>query len=264
MLGKSLSTVENDINALWARYMDDRDAGIRDALILNYSPLVKYVASRVSVGLPQNVEQADLVSYGMFGLIDAIDKFEPERGFKFETYAISRIKGAILDELRSIDWVPRSVRSKVRAVERAYAKLEAREGRSPSDEEVAEELGWTEQQFQQVLSQISVTGVAALDEILASNGERGEALTLGDTIADSGAGPTGVFEVAETRQLLSQAINGMPEREKVVLTLYYYESLTLSEIGRVLGVTESRVCQIHTKAMIQLRSRMANLEREPD
>ena len=264
MLGKSEMAVDSDVNVLWARYQEDGDAGIRDALILNYSPLVKYVASRVSVGLPQNVEHADLVSYGMFGLIDAIDKFEPDRGFKFETYAISRIKGAILDELRSIDWVPRSVRSKVRSVEKAFAKLEAREGRAPTDEEVAAELGWTEPQFQQVLSQISVVGMAALDEILLVGGDRGEALTLGDTIADSSHGPTGAFEVTEVRQMLSQAINGMPEREKVVLTLYYYESLTLSEIGRVLGVTESRVCQIHTKAMIQLRSRLAGLERDPD
>ena len=265
MLGKSdMAVVESDVNVLWSRYQEAGDPGIRDALILNYSPLVKYVASRVSVGLPQNVEHADLVSYGMFGLIDAIDKFEPDRGFKFETYAISRIKGAILDELRSIDWVPRSVRSKVRSVEKASAKLEAREGRAPTDEEVAAELGWTEPQFQQVLSQISVVGMAALDEILLVGGDRGEALTLGDTIADSSHGPTGAFEVTEVRQMLSQAINGMPEREKVVLTLYYYESLTLSEIGRVLGVTESRVCQIHTKAMIQLRSRLAGLDRDPD
>jgi RNA polymerase sigma factor for flagellar operon FliA len=265
MLGKSdMAVVESDVNVLWSRYQEAGDPGIRDALILNYSPLVKYVASRVSVGLPQNVEHADLVSYGMFGLIDAIDKFEPDRGFKFETYAISRIKGAILDELRSIDWVPRSVRSKVRSVEKAFAKLEAREGRAPTDEEVAAELGWTEPQFQQVLSQISVVGMAALDEILLVGGDRGEALTLGDTIADSSHGPTGAFEVTEVRQMLSQAINGMPEREKVVLTLYYYESLTLSEIGRVLGVTESRVCQIHTKAMIQLRSRLAGLDRDPD
>ncbi|HPB46831.1 MAG TPA: sigma-70 family RNA polymerase sigma factor, partial [Microthrixaceae bacterium] len=161
MQGKPTITVDTDINAVWARYADTRDPGLRDALILNYSPLVKFVAGRVAVGLPQNVEQADLVSYGMFGLIDAIDKFEPERGFKFETYAMSRIKGAILDELRSIDWVPRSVRSKVRAVEKAFAKLEAREGRSPSEEEVAAELGWTDEQFKQVLSQISVTGMAA-------------------------------------------------------------------------------------------------------
>jgi RNA polymerase sigma factor for flagellar operon FliA len=251
------------VEDLWSRYRARASRADRDQLIVHYSPLVKYVAGRVAVGLPQNVEHADLVSYGMFGLIDAIDKFDPERGFKFETYAISRIKGAILDELRSIDWVPRSVRAKVRSIEKAFAKLEARHHRAPTDEELASELGWTDTQFQQTLSQISTVGLAALDEILVVGGDRGETLTLGDTIADGSHGPMGAFEVAELRQLLAQAINTMPEREKIVLTLYYYENLTLQEIGKVLGVTESRVCQIHTKAVLQLRHRLAGLEREP-
>lgn len=262
MLGNTDQRTDSEIEALWLKYKEDQDVAVRDNLILNYSPLVKYVASRVAVGLPQNVEQADLVSYGMFGLIDAIDKFEPGRGFKFETYAISRIKGAILDELRSIDWVPRSVRAKARSVEKAYAKLEARLGRTPDDDEVIDELGWTEDQFRQTLSQISVVGLAALDEILMVGGERGEALTLGDTIADDTHGPMGAFEVAELRQLLAQAINKMPQREKVVLTLYYYENLTLNEIGSVLGVTESRVCQIHTKAVLQLRSKLVGIDQQ--
>lgn len=249
---------DDEVATLWRRYEHERESIVRDSLIIHYSPLVKYVASRVAVGLPQNVEQSDLVSYGMFGLIDAIDKFEPGRGFKFETYAISRIKGAILDELRSIDWVPRSVRAKARAIEKAYAKLEGRHSRTPTDEEVAAELGWSDQQFQTTLGQISLVGLAALDEILVSGGDRGEMLTLGDTIADGSHGPMGAFEVAELRQLLGQAINGMPEREKIVLTLYYYENLTLQEIGRVLGVTESRVCQIHTKAVLQLRNRLGS------
>ncbi len=264
MAGQLSERTDTELAELWSSYKDHAPDGVRDALIIHYSPLVKYVASRVAVGLPQNVEQADLVSYGMFGLIDAIDKFEPGRGFKFETYAISRIKGAILDELRSIDWVPRSVRAKVRSIEKAYAKLEAKHRRGPTDEEVAAELGWTEVQFQQNLSQISTVGLAALDEILVVGGDRGETLTLGDTIADGSHGPMGAFEVAELRQLLAQAINGMPEREKVVLTLYYYENLTLQEIGRVLGVTESRVCQIHTKAVLQLRNRLSGMDREPD
>jgi RNA polymerase sigma factor for flagellar operon FliA len=255
---------EQELVALWAEYKDSASSSSRDALIVHYSPLVKYVAGRVAVGLPQNVDQSDLVSYGMFGLIDAIDKFEPDRGFKFETYAISRIKGAILDELRSIDWVPRSVRSKVRQIEKAYAKLEARHHRPPSDEELARELKWTDEQLQQALTQISTVGLAALDEILSVGGDRGESITLGDTIADTSAhGPMGAFEITETRQILAQAINGLPEREKIVLTLYYYESLTLQEIGRVLGVTESRVCQIHTKAVLHLRSRFVSMEREP-
>ncbi|MEM9201706.1 MAG: RNA polymerase sigma factor WhiG [Actinomycetota bacterium] len=250
-----------DIEQLWADYKANRTQETRDKLIVQYSPLVKYVAGRVGVGLPRNVEQADLTSFGVFGLIDAIEKFDPERGYKFETYAIARIKGAILDELRSIDWVPRSVRSKARNLERAMSKLESENHRAPTDKEVAEEMGVTEAQLQTTLSQISFVGVAALDEML-SGGERGESVTLGDTVADSGAGPMGVYEVEEMRQILAESINRMPEREKIVLTLYYYEGLTLAEIGRVLSVTESRVCQIHTKAVLQLRSRISASERE--
>ncbi|MCB1016108.1 MAG: RNA polymerase sigma factor WhiG [Acidimicrobiales bacterium] len=250
------------VDALWERYKATKGRDARDQLILHYSPLVKYVAGRVGVGLPQNVDQADLVSYGIFGLIDAIEKFDPERGFKFETYAISRIKGSILDELRSIDWVPRSVRAKARSLEKAYAKLEGNLHRSPTDEELAAELDLSEGQLQQLLSQISFVGMAALDEMLAG-GDRGESMTLGDTIADSGRGPVTTYEAEETRQLLAETINRMPERERLVLTLYYYEALTLAEIGEVLSVTESRVCQIHTKAVLQLRSRMAAAEREP-
>jgi RNA polymerase sigma factor for flagellar operon FliA len=203
------------------------------------------------------------VSYGIFGLIDAIEKFDLERGYKFETYAIARIKGAILDELRSIDWVPRSVRAKARALEKAYSKLEGQLHRTPSDEEIAAEMGVTDDQLQTTLSQISFIGLVALDEMLSVGGERGESVSLGDTVADSGEGPVAAYEVEEMRQILADAINRMPEREKIVLTLYYYEGLTLAEIGQVLGVTESRVCQIHTKAVIQLRSRLAASEREP-
>src|SRR6478609_8145605 len=173
------------VTELWDTYRADPTRRARDRLILHYSPLVKYVAGRVAVGLPQNVEQADLVSYGIFGLIDAIEKFDQGRGFKFETYAISRIKGAILDELRSIDWVPRSVRAKGRSVERAFSKLETRLRRSPTESELAGELGYSETQLQQVLGQLSLTGMAALDEML---GDRGESTTLADTIPDQAAG----------------------------------------------------------------------------
>jgi RNA polymerase sigma factor FliA len=260
--------VENEdsaeIGRLWSEYKDTGRQDLRDRLILRYSPLVKYVAGRVAVGLPQSVEQADLVSYGIFGLIDAIEKFDIQRGYKFETYAIARIKGAILDELRSIDWVPRSVRAKARSLEKAYAKLESELHRTPSDEELASELGMSDEQLQGTLSQISFVGLVALDEMLtAGGGERGEAVALGDTIPDAGEGPVAAYEVEEMRQILAEAINRLGEREKIVLTLYYYEALTLAEIGEVLGVTESRVCQIHTKAVLQLRSRMVASEREP-
>ena len=262
---RSVGQVEDQAaqtDALWADYKATGERADRDRLILIYAPLVKYVASRVAVGLPHNVEQADLVSYGMFGLIDAIEKFDPERGYKFETYAIARIRGAILDELRSIDWVPRSVRAKARALEQAYAKLENQLRRSPTEEEVALELDLTDDQLQTTLTQISFIGVAALDEMLGG-GDRGESMTLGDTVADVRESPVAVFEVEEMKQILAEAVNGMPEREKLVLTLYYYEGLTLAEIGRVLGVTESRVCQIHTKAVLQLRSKITAAVREP-
>jgi len=250
------------IQQLWVEYKATGAREARDRLIVHYSPLVKYVAGRVSVGLPQNIEQADLVSYGVFGLIDAIDKFDLERQIKFETYAIARIKGAIIDELRSIDWVPRSVRAKARSVEKAYATLEASLLRTPTDAEIAQEMGISEGDLQTIFNQISFVGLVALDEML-SGGERGESTTLGDTIPDKGEGPVAAYEVEEMKQILAGAISRLGDREKLVLMLYYYEGLTLAEIGEVLGVTESRVCQIHTKAVIQLRSRMAEPEREP-
>jgi RNA polymerase sigma factor for flagellar operon FliA len=252
-----------ELDRLWAEYKDTGAQEQRDELIVHYSPLVKYVAGRVAVGLPQNVDQADLVSYGIFGLIDAIEKFDLGRGYKFETYAIARIKGAIIDELRSIDWVPRSVRTKARSLEKAYAKLEAQHHRTPTDAELAAEMGISDSQLQTTFSQISFIGLVALDEMLGGERTGGDSMTLGDTIADAGDGPMAAYEVEEMRQILAQAINDMPEREKIVLTLYYYEGLTLAEIGEVLGVTESRVCQIHTKSVIHLRAKIAASEREP-
>jgi len=248
------------IGRLWDDYKQSGDTVARDRLIVHYSPLVKYVAGRVASGLPQSVDQGDLVSYGIFGLIDAIDKFDTGRGIKFETYAIVRVKGAIIDELRSIDWVPRSVRAKARRVEKAYASLEHRLLRTPTDEEVAAEMGVSKEDLQQVFTQISFVGLVALDEVLG--GGDGQSQTLGDTLADKGEGPGGAFEGEEMKQILALAINRLGEREKIVLTLYYYEGLTLAEIGKVLSVTESRVCQIHTKAVLQLRSRIIAGQRE--
>jgi RNA polymerase sigma factor for flagellar operon FliA len=251
------------ITELWDDFKASGSLDLRNRLVLHYSPLVKYVAGRLSAGLPNSIEQADLVSYGMFGLIDAINKFEPARGNKFETYAMSRIRGSIIDELRTIDWVPRSLRAKARAVEKAYTKLEHELLRTPTDAEVAEELGTTEEELQEVFTQISFFGLVALEETVSVGADRSESVTLGDTIPDSGLGPVGAFEVEETKQILAQALNRLPEREKIVLTLYYYEGLTLGEIGGILGVTESRICQIHTKAVIQLRSKLAEPQREP-
>ena len=254
----SLDTADDHgLAKLWSEYKLTGTRALRDQLIVQYAPVVKYVAGRVSVGLPRHVDESDLASYGMIGLIDAIERFDPIRAVKFETYAIPRIKGAIIDELRSIDWVPRSVRTKARAVEQSYAKLQSTLRRTPNDNEVAADLEMTEVEFQNVLRQVSFVGVAALDEVFRG-GDRSERSTLGETLADNGAGPVATFEVKETKEALIRAIGLMGEREKTVLTLYYYEGLTLAEIGEILGVTESRVCQIHTKAVLQLRAKLAD------
>jgi RNA polymerase sigma factor for flagellar operon FliA len=251
--------IEAAIAVLWRDYKSTKEEKLRERLILHYSPLVKYVAGRVGVGLPPNIEQADLVSYGIFGLIDAIEKFDLERAIKFETYAISRIKGAIIDELRSIDWIPRSVRYKAREVEKAYAALEAKLHRSPTEAEVADELGIKLEDLHTIFSQVSFVNVVALDELLTAGGEKGDKLSLVDTLEDTKAeDPVAAFETEETKYLLAKAINTLPEREKIVVTLYYYEGLTLAEIGQVLGVTESRICQMHTKAVLQLRGKLAD------
>ncbi|HEV7627856.1 MAG TPA: RNA polymerase sigma factor WhiG [Streptomyces sp.] len=257
-----LGVDHSPLNALWRSYKATGDEGLREQLILHYSPLVKYVAGRVSVGLPSNVEQADFVSSGVFGLIDAIEKFDPERSIKFETYAITRIRGAMIDELRALDWIPRSVRQKARAVERAYASLEATLRRSPSDVEVAAEMGIPLEELHGVFSQLSLANVVALEELLHVGGEGGDRLSLMDTLEDTAAdNPVEVAEGRELRRLLARAINTLPDREKTVVTLYYYEGLTLAEIGQVLGVTESRVSQIHTKSVLQLRAKLADVGR---
>jgi RNA polymerase sigma factor for flagellar operon FliA len=255
--------IESAIAQLWRDYKSTGQEQLRERLILHYSPLVKYVAGRVGVGLPPNIEQADLVSYGIFGLIDAIEKFDLERVIKFETYAISRIKGAIIDELRAIDWIPRSVRYKAREVEKAYALLEAKLRRTPTEAEVAAELDIKLEDLHTIFSQVSFVNVVALDELLsAGGGEKGDKLSLVDTLEDTKAeDPVQAFESEETKHLLAKAINTLPEREKIVVTLYYYEGLTLAEIGQVLGVTESRICQMHTKAVLQLRGKLADHKR---
>ncbi|WP_254811583.1 RNA polymerase sigma factor WhiG [Streptomyces cavourensis] len=252
----------SSLDELWRSYKATGDERLREQLILHYSPLVKYVAGRVSVGLPSSIEQADFVSSGVFGLIDAIEKFDIERAIKFETYAITRIRGAMIDELRALDWIPRSVRQKARNVERAYATLEAQLRRTPSEAEVAAEMGVTLEELHAVFSQLSLANVVALEEMLQVGGDGGERLTLMDTLEDTAAdNPVEVAEDRELRRLLARAINTLPDREKTVVTLYYYEGLTLAEIGNVLGVTESRVSQIHTKSVLQLRAKLADAGR---
>jgi RNA polymerase sigma factor for flagellar operon FliA len=252
--------VDDELGRHWHDFKSEALPSAREKLILHYAPLVKYVASRVATGLPASVEQADLVSYGMFGLIDALQKFEPGRGNKFETYAIPRIKGAIIDELRAMDWVPRSIRFKAREIEKAHQDLESMLKRQPSEREMAERLGVSLRELHDVVSQISFVSVLALDELVSVGTDRGEQVSLLDTLADRGIDPTSGVESQETRGLLAAAINGLSEREKIVVTLYYFEGLTLAEIGDILGVTESRVCQIHTKAVGGLRGQLTEVE----
>jgi RNA polymerase sigma factor FliA len=252
--------VDDELGRHWAAFKGEGEIEAREKLILHYAPLVKYVASRVATGLPSSVEQADLVSYGMFGLIDALQKFEPGRGNKFETYAIPRIKGAIIDELRAMDWVPRSIRFKAREIDKANADLEAMLKRQPTEKELAERLGISLRELHDVVSQISFVSVLALDEMVSVGADRGEQVSLIDTLADKGIDPTQGVESQETRGLLAAAINDLSEREKIVVTLYYFEGLTLAEIGEILGVTESRVCQIHTKAVGVLRGQLTEVD----
>lgn len=248
---------EVEMSGLWHDFKDTNSQDARDRLILHYSPLVKYVAGRVSANLPQMIENADLVSYGIFGLIDAIEKFDLSRKIKFETYAMSRIKGAIIDELRAMDWVPRSVRSKAKDLEGAMLRLENQFKRVPTDEEVAEEMGISITDLHGILTQMSYTSIIALEEQWAVGSNREDKVSLIDMIEDkSTTGPVDSFELAEMKDILADAIDRLPDREKTVIALYYYENLTLREIGEVLGVTESRISQLHTKAIIRLKAKL--------
>jgi RNA polymerase sigma factor for flagellar operon FliA len=248
---------EVELRDLWRRYKEQGDDGARERLVVAYSPMVKFVAGRLGAGLPSHVEDADLISYGLVGLIGAIQRFEPERGIKFETFAMTRIRGAIIDELRSLDWVPRSVRSRAREIEQVQAKLEHELQRAPSEAELAAKLNMTEEELQSALLEIANSSVYALDELWTVSDSSGDQVSLLDTIADEGAAdPQEALASTEVKDRLTEAIGGLPEREQLVVALYYYENLTLREIGEVLGVTESRVSQLHTKAVMRLKSHL--------
>ncbi len=246
--------------SLWREYRRTGDQKLRDRLILTYAPLVKYVAGRLGSGLPAHVDDGDLVSYGLLGLMGAIERYDPGRDVKFETYAIARIKGQIIDELRSMDWVPRSVRARARDIERAMAELEKKLERAPTDEEIAKKLGISEDELEESLSDIARSSIAALDELWTVSGD-GDQVALIDTIEDDSApDPQSSLSVTEQKEALADAIARLPEREKLVVTLYYYEELTLREIGEVLSVTESRVSQLHTKAILRLKAHLSSAE----
>ena len=242
--GGVMEDPDNSVDLLWRRFKETGDTDARDRLVLQYSPLVKYVAGRVRSGLPSSVDQADLVSDGVIGLMDALEKFDPGRGLQFQTYAVSRIRGAIVDGLRASDWVPRSIREKVRAIDAAQARLEARLGRAPDDEEVAAELSVPVAELRTMYSQTAHTTVVSFESATV-----GEEETPRSSIDLPGADddiPAGFLT----------AVRELAERDQVVIALYYWDRLTLAEIGQVLGVTESRVSQLHSRATMTLRRKL--------
>ncbi|MBW8059561.1 MAG: RNA polymerase sigma factor WhiG [Solirubrobacterales bacterium] len=246
---------EVELRDLWRRYKEEGDATARERLVVAYSPMVKFVAGRLGAGLPSHVEDADLISYGLMGLIGSIERYEPKRGIKFETFAMTRIRGAIIDELRSLDWVPRSVRSRAREIETAQSKLEHKLQRAPTEEELAAKLEISEEELQSSLLEIANSSVYALDELWTISDSSGDRVSLLDTIPDPGADdPQEALASSEIKDRLTEAMTSLPEREQLVVALYYHENLTLREIGEVLGVTESRVSQLHTKAVMRLKS----------
>ncbi len=246
---------------LWIQYKKSRDPEIRDKFVRQYAPLVKYVAGKVAIGMPHNVEFDDLVGFGVFGLFDAIEKFDPEKHVKFKTYAVTRIRGAIFDELRSIDWVPRSVRQKAREVEDAVRRLETSLGRSATDREISKELGIGLSDFQKLMVKISGTSILSLNDVWYT-GEDNDKVSIVESIeSPQSLNPDTIVEKEEIKRVIVEAISELPDKEKKVLVLYYYEDLTLKEIGKVLEVTESRISQLHTKAIMRLRAKLTNIKK---
>lgn len=243
---------------LWGQYKINHDQRIKDALIMKYASFVKYVAGRIAVNLPSNVEFDDLVSYGILGLIDAIDKYDFDRNIKFKTYAKMRIRGAIFDELRVLDWTPRSIRQKARKLEKAYAKLEGKLGRDAKDEEIAEYLNIDISELHKLFDETKKSLLLSLDEIFYDDEEGSSRF---DFIEDQKSdNPQTKIEEAEAKKILADAISKLSDRERMVITLYYYEELTSKEIGKILGVSDSRISQLHTKAILRLRGRLSRIK----
>ncbi len=239
---------------LWKEYSEKKSPQIREQIIIEYAPLVKVVAGRLSMYLGYNVEYDDLVGYGVFGLIDAIDKFNPAKAVKFETYASLRIRGAILDQIRKMDWIPRTIRQKQKQIDDAIKKIEAETGEAASDEKVARELGISDNEYADWQSQMAVTNVISLDEFNESSSEDGTGSR--ETIADPGAGPEEVLEEKELKKTLADALELLTEKERKVIVLYYYEELTLKEISNILEVSESRVSQLHIKGLAKMKTKL--------
>jgi RNA polymerase sigma factor for flagellar operon FliA len=244
---------------LWSSYLANHSAEARDALVLHYAGLVTYVASRVGADLPSSVDYSDLIQSGIFGLMDAVDRFEPERGLKFETYAVTRIRGAMIDELRALDWVPRSVRKKARDLTAATETCQERLNRMPTMHELCEELEVTADELHRIRGQVGRTRMAALDELLSVS-IGGEDVSLAEALSDPlDEQPGDALDEAELHDALRGAIAELPERYQAVLIHSYFDGFTLAQIGEILGVTESRVCQLRSKALAQVRANLLTL-----
>lgn len=240
-----------DKEKLWSDYSANKTPELREQLIIEYAPLVKLVAGKLSMYLGYNVEFDDLVGYGVFGLIDAIDKFDYGKGVKFETYASLRIRGAILDQIRKMDWIPRTVRQKQKELDGAYRRIEERTGRPATDEQVAEELGISVDELDELQNETKVSNIISLDEYMEQGEVKVEPRADKDYMQ-----PEKVVEKSELKRLLLEVLETLTDKEKKVITLYYYEELTLKEISRVLEVSESRVSQLHSKALIKMKQRL--------
>jgi RNA polymerase sigma factor for flagellar operon FliA len=233
---------------------------LKEQIVLEHTALIRYIVNRIAVRLPSHIDLDDLYNTGVIGLMDAIEKYDPEKNCKFKTYAEFRIKGAILDQLRSLDWVPRSVRQKSRKLEKAYGEVEQRLGRSATEDEIADSLGLEIDKFHVLLNQVRGISLINLEEIRGTNSDGDRAGTFADIIEDvHSENPFASLKLLETKHVISDTIGTLPEKERLVVSLYYYEDLNMKEIGNILGITESRVCQIHTKAVLRLRAKLKGL-----
>jgi len=236
---------------------------LKEQIVIEHTPLIRYIVNRIAVRLPSHIDLDDLHNTGVIGLMDAIEKYDPEKNCKFKTYAEFRIKGAILDQLRSLDWVPRSVRQKGRRLERAYGEVEQRLGRAATEDEVADSLGLQLDKLQELVNQVRGISLVNLEEIRSGGQEGDRNGSYADVVEDVNAeNPYSTLKLQEMKQIVADTIATLPEKERLVISLYYYEDLNMKEIGNILGITESRVCQIHTKSVLRLRSKLKNtLER---
>lgn len=247
-----------DVSINWVQYKEKNDIDARDDLIIHYAHLVKYVANRLAINLSSVVEVDELISYGIEGLIDAIEKYDHKRNIKFETYAITRVRGSMIDGLRAMDWVPVSVRQKSKELEKTYTKLEGELGRAATDAEVAQELGLTINEFANLLREVAANTIISLDDFIPGDDGDDKKKRIVDLLEDHNATDAlQLLEISEVKELLAKTIARLPEKEKKVVYLYYYEGLTLKEIGMVLGLSESRISQLHTKAILRLRGSLS-------